>query len=83
MSPRPTEKSHKFALCKVRATQLKSFSKKDELRRSCKMINEGSGRKRVFFSVRKDLFCSTFSTIGCVICDAEKTVREFREMGES
>ena len=52
MSPRPTEKSRKFVLCKVaisdmRAAPPKSLLKKDGLGRSCKMINEGNGRKRV------------------------------------
>ena len=58
----------------------KVFLKRMNLEDLVKWGVEGRG---YFFSVRKDLFCSIFSTIGCVICDAEKTVREFREMGES
>ena len=38
----------------------------------------GVERRGLFVSVRKGRFC--FSTIGCVICEAQKTVPEFREM---
>ena len=38
------------------------------------------GRRRGLLFVRKGFTVKTFSTIGCVICEAQKTQPEFREM---